>query len=338
MKHVVGAAAGGAVAGALGGFLLGRAMSNMHFNFNNRDEERWWYENRDRYADRVYFPKYEQPVPEDVFVRDCWNITVKEFAVPTGNETADEMETRVVTRVVQEMCIEQYRSFSRQAGGGSVGHHDRNPQEPNPSKPVMKFVEGEALTDGAADEASGYLFSSAMSTMRFRFNDSNEEQWWEENRHRFASRAFRPNYSQPVSKDVFVSDCVNATTGEEAKPSGNQTASETERETRVVTRVVSEICAELYCGYSRNAGGGSFADGCESRSLEPTVPVKLAMKYMVGVGAGAGAIAGTPAKASGDDANNSAGSRLHFHLNGVFLLADPSMLLLTMLSTWLLLP
>nr|XP_020641824.1 uncharacterized protein LOC110075192 [Pogona vitticeps] len=335
MKHIVGAAVGGAAVGALGGFLLGRTMSNMNFHFNNRDEERWWYENRDRYSNRVYYPKYEQPVPEDVFVKDCWNITVREFITPTGNETADEMETRVVTRVVQEMCIEQYRSFSRQADGGTVGHGDHRPQERDPSKPLMKFVEGEAITDIAVEEARGYLFGSAMSTVHFHFNDSGEQQWWEENRGRFASHIFHPNYSQPVPKDVFVSDCVNDTTGAYVKSSGNQTANETEVETRVVTRVVPEICRELYCGYLRNEGGGSFADSCESRPPEPTVPVKLAIKYMEGVGA---AFEGMVTKASGDGVHNSAVSNTYIHLNEVFLLGKSSTLLIVLLSTFLLLP
>uniref|UniRef100_A0A8D2LHJ5 Prion/Doppel protein beta-ribbon domain-containing protein n=1 Tax=Varanus komodoensis TaxID=61221 RepID=A0A8D2LHJ5_VARKO len=120
-KHVAGAAVAGAVVGAAGGFLMGRALSNMRFHFNNPDEERWWYEHRNRYSDRVYYPQYAQPVPEDTFVQDCWNVTVREFIEPSGNQMADEMESRVVRRVVREMCIEQYRSFSSRAGGGSLG-------------------------------------------------------------------------------------------------------------------------------------------------------------------------------------------------------------------------
>ncbi|KAJ7305152.1 hypothetical protein JRQ81_011043 [Phrynocephalus forsythii] len=336
MKHVAGAALGGAAAGALGGFLLGRAMSNMHFQFNNHDEERWWHENRDRYSNQVYFPKYEQPVPEDIFVKDCWNTTVREFIAPTGNKTADEMETRVVTRVVQEMCIEQYRSFSRQAGGGSVGPQDGNP--PDPSQPVMKFVEGEPITGSDAEEAGGYLFGSAVSTTRFHFNNSDEERWWEENRSRFTSHVFHPNYSQPVLRDVFVSDCVNATMRAYEKPSGNQTANEMEMETRVLARVVPEICAELFCGYLSKAGaGGGLANNCENRPLEPTVPVKLAMKYMVETGFGSGAVAGTATKASGDGTHSRAGSSMHDHIHGAFLLANPSVLSALMLSACLLL-
>ncbi|XP_048368727.1 major prion protein homolog [Sphaerodactylus townsendi] len=112
MKHIAGAALGGAAAGALGGYLLGSAMSNMNFRFNNRDDERWWYANRDRYSDQVYYPEYNPSMSRDAFVRDCVNITVKEYTESSGNQTADETEKRVVTRVVHEMCTEQYRLVS----------------------------------------------------------------------------------------------------------------------------------------------------------------------------------------------------------------------------------
>ncbi|XP_077161493.1 major prion protein-like isoform X2 [Paroedura picta] len=111
-KQMVGAAVGGALGGAAIGYLLGNAMSNMNFRFNNDYEERWWYENRNRYSDQVYYPKYEPSMSRDVFVRDCVNVTVREFIEPSGNQTADEMEKKVVTRVVHEMCTEQYRLVS----------------------------------------------------------------------------------------------------------------------------------------------------------------------------------------------------------------------------------
>lgn len=112
MKHMAGAAVAGAAVGALGGYALGSAMSSMNFRFNNHEEERWWNENRNRYSDRVYYPQYDQRVSRDVFVRDCVNVTIKEYIEPTGNKTDDEMETKVVTRVVHEMCTEQYRLIS----------------------------------------------------------------------------------------------------------------------------------------------------------------------------------------------------------------------------------
>lgn len=96
----------------MGGYLLGRAMSGMHFGFNNPYEEQWWYENRNRYSDQVYYPKYDQQVSRDVFVRDCTNVTVTEYLEPSGDKTADDMERKVVTQVVHQMCTEQYKVIS----------------------------------------------------------------------------------------------------------------------------------------------------------------------------------------------------------------------------------
>ena len=109
---MAGAAVGGAAVGALGGYLLGSSMANMNFGFRDRSEERWWYENRNRYSDQVYYPKYDQPVGREVFVRDCVNITVTQYIESTGNQTFDEMEKKVVPKVVHEMCTEQYRLIS----------------------------------------------------------------------------------------------------------------------------------------------------------------------------------------------------------------------------------
>lgn len=112
MKHMAGAAVAGVAAGAVGGYLLGRAMSNVPFMFSNPSEQQWWYQNRDRYSDQVYYPKYDQPVSRDIFVRDCTNVTVTEYTEPSGNKTADEVERKVVTQVVHQMCTEQYRLMS----------------------------------------------------------------------------------------------------------------------------------------------------------------------------------------------------------------------------------
>uniref|UniRef100_A0A670JC70 Prion protein n=1 Tax=Podarcis muralis TaxID=64176 RepID=A0A670JC70_PODMU len=115
MKHVAGAAVAGVAAGALGGYLLGSAMSNMNFGFRNPSEEQWWHQNRDRYSDRVYYPEYKERVSRDVFMRDCVNVTLTEYITPQGNQSADEMEVKVVTHVVREMCTEQYRLISAAA-------------------------------------------------------------------------------------------------------------------------------------------------------------------------------------------------------------------------------
>nr|XP_060612454.1 protein PRRC2A-like [Anolis sagrei ordinatus] len=315
LKHIAGAAA----VGALGGFVLSHAMSNMHFNFRNREEQRWWYENRNRYSDQVYYPKYEQPVPPEVFVRDCWNITVREFIEPTGNDTADEMERRVVTQVVHEMCVQQYRSYSGQAEGGSV-IHNTHIQEPNPSNPVMERTQGGAVA-GTAVGNTELSLGGPMGDMHFQFNDSEEQQWWNDNRHRFMGRVFQPNYSQPVPADVFVSDCVNATMGEYTKPSGNETANETE--TRVLKRLVPEMCMELYHNYSRQSEK-EMVYNSDKKLEESIVPVKLAIKDMT-----------TKHPTENNGGRNGAMS-MHFPFADALLL--PSMLLATVLSTGFLIP
>ncbi|KAH0623172.1 hypothetical protein JD844_031203 [Phrynosoma platyrhinos] len=123
LKYVAGAAVAGVAAGALGGFLVGHEMSRMNFHFRYPEEERWWHENHNLYPDWVYFPNYNaQPVPEKVFVRDCVNVTVREFTEPNRNQTTNDTEIRVVTQVVHQMCTQEYRaSFLKQAGGGNFG-------------------------------------------------------------------------------------------------------------------------------------------------------------------------------------------------------------------------
>ncbi|KAJ7305151.1 hypothetical protein JRQ81_011041 [Phrynocephalus forsythii] len=124
-----------------GGFLLGCAAFAVHFHFNHIDEERWWYENCERYANRVSFLRFKQPVLEDVFVKDCWNVTMRELVSPSRNETADEMESRVVPQVVHQMCVKLYHTLLQLSGDDSF-------QGPNKMKPVSHATSTE--TGGGA--------------------------------------------------------------------------------------------------------------------------------------------------------------------------------------------
>nr|XP_060643623.1 major prion protein-like [Anolis sagrei ordinatus] len=119
LKHVAGARIAGSAVGSDGDFLLGGSMTCMEFHFWDPKEEQWWYEHRNSYSDMVYFRNYDQyPVPEDVFVGDCVNVTVGEFI---KNQT-DKMEIKVVTRVVRQMCKEEYReSFFRRLRESNSG-------------------------------------------------------------------------------------------------------------------------------------------------------------------------------------------------------------------------
>ncbi|NXX16436.1 PRIO protein, partial [Podargus strigoides] len=127
-KHVAGAAAAGAVVGGLGGYAMGRVMSGMHYHFDSPDEYRWWNQNAARYPSQVYYRDYNSPVSQDVFVADCFNITVTEYNIgpaakknvseagPALNQTEAEMETKVVTKVIREMCVQQYREYRLASG------------------------------------------------------------------------------------------------------------------------------------------------------------------------------------------------------------------------------
>lgn len=254
---MVKAAVAGAAAGALGGYLLGSAMSNLRFRFHNFAEERWWYENRNRYPDQVYYPQYNQPVVRDVFVRDCVNITVREYIEPTGNETTDEMETTVVTRVVHEMCTEQYRLVSGAAGGGGWSRYNTEPWKPKEPKLEIPQVAKETATVAPKGPIVGPLLGSPMSNMSFLFNSTEEERWWYENRNNYSDRVYYLEYSQPVLQDVFVGDCMNITLEKFLEPTGNQTVDE--MEDRVVKQVVHKMCTEQYWLVLGVAGGGSWS-------------------------------------------------------------------------------
>lgn len=100
----------------------------MNYHFDSPDEYRWWSENSARYPNRVYYRDYSSPVPQDVFVADCFNITVTEYsigpaakkntseAVAAANQTEVEMENKVVTKVIREMCVQQYREYRLASG------------------------------------------------------------------------------------------------------------------------------------------------------------------------------------------------------------------------------
>uniref|UniRef100_A0A8C5U196 Prion/Doppel protein beta-ribbon domain-containing protein n=1 Tax=Malurus cyaneus samueli TaxID=2593467 RepID=A0A8C5U196_9PASS len=130
-------AAGGGRVGGLGGYAMGRVMSGMHYSFDSPDEYRWWNQNAARYPNQVYYRDYRDhggPVPQDVFVADCFNITVTEHNIGpaprktprrparAANQTEAELETRVVTKVIREMCIQQYQEYRAGLGHPAAPH------------------------------------------------------------------------------------------------------------------------------------------------------------------------------------------------------------------------
>ncbi|NXK42794.1 PRIO protein, partial [Piprites chloris] len=105
------------------GYAIGKAMSGMEHRFDSPDEHRWWNKNSARYPNQVYYRNYGSSVPQDVFVADCFNITVTKNSIgpaaqknasDTGaavNQTEVELENKVVTKVIREMCIQQYHEY-----------------------------------------------------------------------------------------------------------------------------------------------------------------------------------------------------------------------------------
>ncbi|KAM4747389.1 major prion protein homolog [Rhinophrynus dorsalis] len=114
MKAVAGAAA----VGAVGGFMLGNAIGNMRYHFNNDMEYQYYNRYQNQMPDRVYRPVYRdnEYVSEDRFVTDCYNMSVTEYIVkPTQGKNSSEVnsvETSVKTQIIREMCITEYRRGS----------------------------------------------------------------------------------------------------------------------------------------------------------------------------------------------------------------------------------
>uniref|UniRef100_A0A6I8MZF9 Major prion protein n=1 Tax=Ornithorhynchus anatinus TaxID=9258 RepID=A0A6I8MZF9_ORNAN len=111
MKHVAGAAAAGAVVGGLGGYMIGSAMSRPPMHFGNEFEDRYYRENQNRYPNQVYYRPVDQYGSQDGFVRDCVNITVTQHTVTTTEgKNLNETDVKIMTRVVEQMCVNQYRA------------------------------------------------------------------------------------------------------------------------------------------------------------------------------------------------------------------------------------
>ncbi|CAI9560580.1 unnamed protein product [Staurois parvus] len=111
MKMVAGAAA----VGVVGGFVLGNAMSNMRYNFDNDMDYRYYNSYRNQMPNQVYKPQYQGSpyVPEDRFVTDCVNTTMIEYVIKPneGKNTTEvnETEVRVKSTIIRQMCVTEYQ-------------------------------------------------------------------------------------------------------------------------------------------------------------------------------------------------------------------------------------
>ncbi|XP_069474964.1 major prion protein homolog [Ambystoma mexicanum] len=115
MKMVAGAAVAGALAGGVGGYVLGNAMGRMRYNFDNQDDYSYYNQHSGRMPERVYRPRYvdDRPVTEERFVTDCYNMSAIEYIYKyddgKNNSDVDPVEARVKSHVITQMCRSEYR-------------------------------------------------------------------------------------------------------------------------------------------------------------------------------------------------------------------------------------
>ncbi|XP_063788121.1 major prion protein homolog isoform X2 [Pseudophryne corroboree] len=119
MKMVAGAAA----VGAVGGFMLGNAVSNMRYNFDNDNDYRYYNSYQNQMPSRVYRPMYQDNahVTEDRFVTDCYNMSMTEYVMKPndGKNVSDiDVDVRVKSTIIRQMCVTEYRQGNGYRGYG----------------------------------------------------------------------------------------------------------------------------------------------------------------------------------------------------------------------------
>ncbi|XP_070587176.1 major prion protein homolog [Erythrolamprus reginae] len=226
---------------------------------------------------------------------------------------------------IAEAIKDLYTLFTSSEGGNSRSH-DGNPADSKPKGDEVKYVE-ETVRNAPVEDPESYILGSPIAKMFFRFNDSDEERWWNENRHRFATHVYHPNSSQPISRDFFLNVCVNVTIGEYVKPTGNQT--EDELEARVVTHVTNEKCMEMYPRLTVLTTAGSYYNNKPERAT--TLGIKSEFKYGEKV-----ALANSLGRASGHNPPKNAVSDLHFSFeNALFLIYPFAISVITLITPFL---
>ncbi|XP_029459923.1 major prion protein [Rhinatrema bivittatum] len=111
---IAGAAVAGAAVGGLGGYALGHAIGRNQIFLDNDYERQYYNSHYNQFPSRVYRPSYSQQVQEDTFVNDCFQYSMTEYvskpAQGQNTSEADAMETKVMERVIRQLCIAEYRS------------------------------------------------------------------------------------------------------------------------------------------------------------------------------------------------------------------------------------
>ncbi|XP_040270398.1 major prion protein homolog [Bufo bufo] len=107
--------AGAAVAGAVGGFVLGNAVSNMRYSFDNDMDRRYYNSYQNQMPNQVYRPSYvgNPHVTEDRFVTDCYNMTMTEYVMKPSDgkngSDVDPAEYRVKSTIVRQLCVSEFK-------------------------------------------------------------------------------------------------------------------------------------------------------------------------------------------------------------------------------------
>ncbi|XP_070621242.1 uncharacterized protein [Erythrolamprus reginae] len=106
-----------------------------------------------------------------------------------------------------------FQTFSRSSEGGNSRSHDGNPADSKPKGDEVKYV-GETVRNAPVEDPESYILGSPIDKMFFRFNDSEEKHWWNENRHRFATHVYHPNSRQPISRErVALANSLGSASG-----------------------------------------------------------------------------------------------------------------------------
>ncbi|KAG9488877.1 hypothetical protein GDO78_005071 [Eleutherodactylus coqui] len=114
MKYVSGAA----VAGGVGGFMLGNAVSNMRYRFDNDMDSRYYNNYQSQMPNRVYRPMYQDNsyMTENRFVTDCYNVSMNEYVIKPNegknDSDIDQTEVRVKSTVIRQLCVSEYKRGS----------------------------------------------------------------------------------------------------------------------------------------------------------------------------------------------------------------------------------
>ncbi|XP_073415607.1 major prion protein [Dendrobates tinctorius] len=107
--------AAGAAAGVVGGYMLGSAVSNMRYNFDNDRDYRYYNSYQNQMPRQVFRPMYQENtyVPQERFVTDCYNMSMTEYVMKPNEaknvSEIDQTEFSVKSSVIRQLCVTEYK-------------------------------------------------------------------------------------------------------------------------------------------------------------------------------------------------------------------------------------